>query len=223
MVTSWYSRFLEAVSSFCCSLKRELSSQILLWKMGNTRLGSSYASPNIKHNEWSLKSTKWTGECLPTPPQLCPHTSGGCVSPRCAGTASLSHGQEFITTGWQSYHSSAGSHPLPLCWEGNLEVWRRERDSEHLVSGEICSCVALGAGLSFAMGTGRSSTFRSEAQPCSWLTEIRALLQICMKLVTIKCSSASRSSAENISHQEVIWGNLGKRATNSFACNTMCS
>lgn len=82
---------------------------------------------------------------------------------------------------------------------------------------------ALGAGLGFAMGTARSSRFRNEAQPCSCLTEIKALLQICMKLVTIRCSSASRSAAENTSHQEVIWGNLGKRVTNSFACDTMCS
>lgn len=82
---------------------------------------------------------------------------------------------------------------------------------------------ALGAVLGFAMGTSRSTSFRSEAQPCSWLTEIRVLLQICIKLVTIRCSSASRSAAENTSHQEVIWGNLGKTATNSFAWNTMNS
>lgn len=82
---------------------------------------------------------------------------------------------------------------------------------------------ALGAGLGFAMGTGRSSRFTSGAQPCSWLTEIRALLQFSVKLVTIRWYSASRSAAENTSHQEAIWGNLGKRATNSFACNTTCS
>lgn len=135
----------------------------------------------------------------------------------------LSHGQEFVTRGWQSYHSNSGSHPLPLCWEGNLGVWCRERDPEHLVSGEICSCVCLGSWAWFAMGTGRSRGFRSEAQPCSWLAEIKDLLQICVKSVTIRCSSTSRSAAENTSHQEVIWGNLGKRATNRFACNTMCS
>lgn len=38
---------------------------------------------NIRHNKWSLKNMKWTGECLPTSPQLCPHRSGD-VSPRCA-------------------------------------------------------------------------------------------------------------------------------------------
>lgn len=106
---------------------------------------------NIKHKEWPLENMKWTGECLPTPPQLCPHGSGD-VNPRCAGMSSLSHGQEFVTTGWQSFHSNAGSHPLPLCWEGNLGVWCREGDSEHLISGEICSCVCLGSWAWFCHG-----------------------------------------------------------------------
>lgn len=106
---------------------------------------------NIKHNEWPLENMKWTGECLSTPPQLCPHGSGD-VNPRCAGMASLSHGQEFVTTDWQSFHSNAGSHPLPLCWEGNLGVWCREGDSEHLISGEICSCVCLGSWAWFCHG-----------------------------------------------------------------------
>lgn len=117
----------------------------------------------------------------------------------------------------------SGSHPC-LCVGKAIWSFGRERGVQN-TSFQVRSAVvfALGAGLDFAMGTGRSSRFRSEAQPCSWLTEIRALLQICMKLVTIRCSSTSISAAENTSHQEVIWGNLGKRASNSFACNTMCS
>lgn len=144
------------------------------------------------------------------------------MSPRCAGTASLSHGQEFVTTGWQSYRSNLDLIPASVLGrQSGVLVERGVQKASFQVRSAVV--FALGAGLDFAMGTGRSSRFRSEAQPCSWLTEIRALLQICMKLVTIRCSSTSRSAAENTYHQEVIWGNLGKRASNSFASNTMCS
>lgn len=169
------------------------------------------------------ENIKWTGECLPTPPQLCPHRSGGCVSPRCDGTASLSHGREFVTTGWQSYHSNAGSQPLPLCWEGNLEVWRRERDSERLVSGEICSCVCLGSWACFCHANSQKQQVQERGTA----------------LVKADRDQGSATDLHEVSHHQmlsciqicsrehtpsgVIWGNLGKRVTNSFACNTMCS
>lgn len=94
---------------------------------------------------------------------------------------------------------------LNPCLCAEKAIWRfgAERGIQN-ASFQVRSAVvfALGAGLAFAMQTARSSRFRNEAQPCSRLTEIKALLQICMKLVTIRCSPASRSAAENTPHQE---------------------
>lgn len=177
---------------------------------------------NIKHNEWSLKCMKWTGECLPTPPQLCPTGLGMCL-PDVLAWLPQATGRNLSP---QAGRAITAMLDLLPCLCAGKAIWRfgRERGIQN-TSLQVRSAVvfALGAGLGFAMGTGRSSRFRSEAQPCLWLTEIRALLQICIKLVTIRCSFVSRSAAENTSHQEAIWGNLGERATNGFTCNTMLS
>lgn len=55
-ISSWYSMCLEAVSRFCWSQKHEFSSQILLWKLGNTRLGSSYTF--LEHQQQWVISEK---------------------------------------------------------------------------------------------------------------------------------------------------------------------
>lgn len=177
---------------------------------------------NIKHNEWSLKRMKWTGKCLPTPPQLCPTDLGMCF-PDVLAQLPWARGRNWSPQAGRALTAMLDLIPC-LCAGRAICRFGREREIQN-TSFQVRSAVgfALGAGLGFAMGTGRSSRFRSEAQPCLWLKEIRALLQICMKLVTIRCSFASRSAAENTSHQEAIWGSLGGKATNGFACNTVCS
>lgn len=144
--------------------------------MGNTRLRSSYAF--LEHQtQWLISEKHEMNKQVSanTTITLPPWIWAICVSPRCAGTASLSDGEEFVNTGWQSYHSDAGSHLLPLCWEANLEICRREGFRIPCFRQDLQIVFALVAVLGFTMGTVRSSGFRSDAQACSWLSESTGL------------------------------------------------
>lgn len=139
-----------------------------------------------------------------------------CASPRCAGTATLSDGEEFVNTGWQSSHRDAGSHPPPLCWEmRGIQTALFQKSS--------AGCVGVGSCAWFYHGNSQKK--QQVQERCMGLLvaecEHRALLQICVKLISTRCSPASRSAAENKSHQEVILGNVGKGAVNSFPCSRM--
>lgn len=105
-----------------------------------------------------------------------PRSRAMCVSPRCAGTASPSDGEEFVSRGWQSYRRDAGSHPLPLCSKVNLEIlWREERFEMAHFRRDLQVVFALVAVVGFTMGTVRSSEFRSDAQARWWLSESTGL------------------------------------------------
>lgn len=85
--------------------------------MGNTRLRSSYVF--LEHQtQWLISEKHEMNKQVSanTTITLPPWIWAICVSPRCAGMASRSDGEEFVNTGWQSYPSDAGSHPLQWIW-----------------------------------------------------------------------------------------------------------
>lgn len=191
--------------------------------MGNARLGSSSAF--LEHQtRWVISEKhEMNRQVSANTSAALPHGSGDVCLPDVLAWPLWAMGKNLSP---QAGRAITAMLDLIPCLCAGKAIWRfgRERGIQNsLFQVRSAAVFALGAGLGFAMGTGRSSGFRSEAQPCWWLTEIRAPLRICMKLVTIRCSSASRSAAENTSHQEAIWGNLGEKATNGFACNTVHS